>query len=154
MKDNAHSGSGPLIVCGIAGSLRRDSYNRALLRAAGELLPQGTELRIFDEIAQIPLFNQDVEAQGDPEAVFGASPGITGTARAQSQLRQTLDSVGAPVLPQPQILVYRAREKFDDQGQLTHERTREFVGRLLQGLAEWTRRVAGDIGEGPSNAST
>lgn len=136
MKDNAHSGSGPLIVCGIAGSLRRDSYNRALLRAAGELLPQGTELRIFDEIAQIPLFNQDVEAQGDPEAV------------------QTLDSVGVPVLPQPQILVYRAREKFDDQGQLTHERTREFVGRLLQELAEWTRRVADDVGGGPSNAST
>jgi len=205
MKDNAHSGSGPLIVCGIAGSLRRDSYNRALLRAAGELAPREMEIRIFDQVAQIPLFNQDVEAQGDPEAVqalkdairtadalliatpeynhgvsgvlknaidwasrpardsvldgkptavFGASPGITGTARAQSQLRQTLASVGAPVLPQPQILVYRAREKFDDQGQLTHERTREFVGRLLQELAEWTRRVAGDIRGGPSNAST
>jgi len=45
---------------GIAGSLRRASYNRALLRAAQQLVPANTVLEIFD-IASIPLFNQDDE---------------------------------------------------------------------------------------------
>ncbi len=45
---------------GIAGSLRRESFNRALLRAAGDLLPDGVTLEPFD-IAGMPLFNQDDE---------------------------------------------------------------------------------------------
>lgn len=48
-----------LVVCGIAGSLRRGSYNRALLRATQELAPKGMEIRIFDRRVGIPLFNQD-----------------------------------------------------------------------------------------------
>ena len=51
-------------VIGIAGSLRRGSYNHSLLRAARELAPEGMELRIFERMAEIPLFNEDVEAQG------------------------------------------------------------------------------------------
>ena len=49
-----------LSLLGFAGSLRRGSYNKALLRAARELLPSGAELTIFD-LAGIPLFNQDLE---------------------------------------------------------------------------------------------
>jgi chromate reductase len=49
-----------LSILGFAGSLRRDSYNKALLRAAQELMPSGAELTIFD-LAGIPLFNQDLE---------------------------------------------------------------------------------------------
>ena len=184
--------NGALVVCGIAGSLRQGSYNRALLQAAQELAPEGVEVRIFDRMAEIPLFNQDVEAGGDPEpvqalkqaigeadalliatpeynhgvpgvlknaidwasrpprgsvlagkpaAIFGASPGITGTARAQSQLRQAFVFTQTPALLQPEILVYRAPEKFDEQGRLTDEKTREFVGKLLRELANWTRRL-------------
>jgi len=46
-------------------------------------------------------------------------------------------------LPQPQVLVCRAREKFNEELELTHERIRERVGRLLGELSEWTRRLAG-----------
>jgi chromate reductase, NAD(P)H dehydrogenase (quinone) len=61
MTDHVH-------VLGIAGSLRQKSYNKAALRAAAELVPEGMTLEIYD-IAPIPLFNADVEAQGDPEPV-------------------------------------------------------------------------------------
>lgn len=183
----------PLVVCGIAGSLRTGSLNRALLRATRELAPAGMEIRIFDGMADIPLYNQDVEALGDPEpvqalkraigeadallvvtpeynhgvpgvlknaidwasrpaggsvlarkpaAILGASPGVTGTARAQSQLRQAFVFTNTPVVPQPEILVYRAHEKFDADGRLTDEKTREFVGKLLHELADWTRRLS------------
>jgi chromate reductase, NAD(P)H dehydrogenase (quinone) len=47
-------------ILGFAGSLRKQSYNRALLRAALELVPEGAELEIFD-LEGIPLFNQDKE---------------------------------------------------------------------------------------------
>jgi chromate reductase, NAD(P)H dehydrogenase (quinone) len=49
-----------LNLLGVAGSLRRASYNHALLRAAQQLVPANTVLEIFD-IAGIPLFNQDDE---------------------------------------------------------------------------------------------
>jgi chromate reductase, NAD(P)H dehydrogenase (quinone) len=182
------------VVCGIAGSLRRGSYNRALLRSARELAPEDMAIRIFDGMAEIPLYNADLEAEGEPEsvqalkraideadalliatpeynhgvpgvlknaidwasrpprgsvlagkptAIFGASPGITGTARAQSQLRQAFVFTNTPALPQPEILVYRANEKFDDEGRLTHDKTREFVGLLLRELRDWAVRVRG-----------
>jgi chromate reductase, NAD(P)H dehydrogenase (quinone) len=189
------------VVCGIAGSLRRQSYNRALLRAAQELCPDGMEIRVFDRLADVPLFNEDVEATGDPEpvralkraiddadalliatpeynhgvpgvlknaidwasrpprgsvlqgkpaAIFGASPGITGTARAQTQLRASFVFTQTPALLQPEILVYRAAEKFDAEGRLTHERSREFIARLLGELASWTRRLRGEPEDPPA----
>src|SRR6202035_3273414 len=52
-------------ILGIAGSLRKQSYNRAALRAAQGLVPAGTTLEIF-ELDGIPLFNQDEE--GSPPA--------------------------------------------------------------------------------------
>lgn len=55
-------------VLGVAGSLRAGSYNKALLRAAAELLPDGVTLEIFD-LASIPLYNADLEAAGFPAAV-------------------------------------------------------------------------------------
>lgn len=55
-------------ILGICGSLRRQSYNRSALVAAGEMLPEGYALRITD-YAQIPVFNQDVLDQGVPEPV-------------------------------------------------------------------------------------
>ncbi len=49
-------------ILGFAGSLRKDSYNRSLLRAASELVPEGAGLEIFD-LDGIPPFNQDLENQ-------------------------------------------------------------------------------------------
>src|SRR5262245_62152286 len=48
----------PLTFLGIAGSLRRASYNRAALRAAQALVPDNVTLTIHD-IGTLPLFNQD-----------------------------------------------------------------------------------------------
>lgn len=79
---------------------------------------------------------------GKPAALFGASPGMTGTARAQTQLRASFVFTDTPALPQPEVLVFRAHEKFDADGRLTDEPTRVFVGRLLVALADWTTRLA------------
>ena len=54
-------------ILGIAGSLRRESYNKMLLRAAQELAPDGARIETFDELDQIPLFNQDDEANPHPK---------------------------------------------------------------------------------------
>jgi chromate reductase, NAD(P)H dehydrogenase (quinone) len=60
MSDSALSKA--LSILGITGSLRRDSYNRAALRAAQQLVPDGPKLEIF-ELDGIPGFNQDEERQ-------------------------------------------------------------------------------------------
>jgi len=58
----------PLTVVGIAGSLRRASYNRGLIRAAVDVAPE--QMRIVPhEIGDLPLYNADIEALGDPEPV-------------------------------------------------------------------------------------
>lgn len=56
-------------VLGISGSLRRDSFNSALLRAAAERLPAGVELVRFEGLREIPPYDSDVEAAGAPVAV-------------------------------------------------------------------------------------
>lgn len=175
-------------VLGFAGSLRERSYNRALLRAAQELAPEGMVIEIFN-LMGIPLYDADVETRGDPEpvgkfkaairradalliacpeynhgvpgvlknaidwasrpprsavldrkpvALIGASPGMTGSARGQSQLRQAFEFTNSYALPQPEMLVARAHEKFDAEGTLTDQGTREHLARLLGALAEWT----------------
>src|SRR5919112_360934 len=55
-------------ILGIAGSLRRGSHNRKLLRAAGALLPPGVELVEWDGLAGIPAFDEDLE-NAPPEVV-------------------------------------------------------------------------------------
>jgi chromate reductase, NAD(P)H dehydrogenase (quinone) len=57
-------------VLGISGSLRRDSLNSALLRAAAERLPAGAELVEFDRLREVPPYDTDLEQSGPaPEAV-------------------------------------------------------------------------------------
>jgi len=56
----------PLVILGIAGSLRKGSFNRSLLRAAQELAPEGARIETF-EIDRLPAFNQDDEANPAPE---------------------------------------------------------------------------------------
>jgi len=56
-------------IVGMSGSLRRGSFNAALLRAAAELMPAGSELMI-ESIEGIPLYNADVEStEGIPQRV-------------------------------------------------------------------------------------
>lgn len=58
----------PLRILGICGSLRRASYNRALLRAAIELAPEDVSFEV-GEIHSIPLYDEDVHERGFPPAV-------------------------------------------------------------------------------------
>ena len=52
-------GVGGMRILGISGSLRKDSHNTALLRAAAELLPPGVELELFDGLRDIPPYDAD-----------------------------------------------------------------------------------------------
>jgi chromate reductase len=56
-------------VLGISGSLRRDSYNTKLLRAAEELLPPNVELEVWADVKAVPPFDEDDELGPEPEAV-------------------------------------------------------------------------------------
>jgi chromate reductase len=58
----------PVTFLGIAGSLRRLSFNRGLIRAAVELAPDGITVIPYD-FSEVPLFDADIEAEGDPEPV-------------------------------------------------------------------------------------
>jgi chromate reductase, NAD(P)H dehydrogenase (quinone) len=57
-------------VLGISGSLRRDSHNTALLRAAGELVEeQGVEFKVFEGLKAIPPYDEDDDVGNGPAAV-------------------------------------------------------------------------------------
>jgi chromate reductase len=166
-------------LLGVSGSLRAASFNTALLRAAQELAPEGVSIEIFG-LHDLPLFNQDVEDQGDPAPVtawktavreadalllacpeynggitgvlknaidwasrgkpapldgkiaciIGASPGMTGTVRAQDALRQSLRKVSAVYWPLGEVLIGQAHTKIED-GRLVDEKSRQVLERHL-----------------------
>ena len=74
-------------------------------------------------------------------AIMGATPGRMGTARAQTQLRQSLAFTDMYTVLQPEVLVSHAYEKFDRDGRLTDEPTREFIRKLLAELQALARAV-------------
>jgi len=182
--------SKPVRILGIAGSLRRESYNRAALRAATELVPEGVTVETF-ELDGIPGFNQDEEQNppakvtelkkrireadailivtpeynysipgvlknaidwasrpygdsawdGKPAAIMGASVGSIATARAQYHLRQMMVFLNMFPINQPEVMIGNASERFDAEGKLTDDATKDFIRQLLQNLADWTRRI-------------
>ncbi len=75
-----------------------------------------------------------------PAAIMGASGGTSGTARAQLALRQVLTSNECYVLPVPQVLVAGAHDRFDANGRLTDEPTRQAIRSLLDVLPGWIER--------------
>ena len=177
-------------ILGIAGSLRLESYNRATLRAATQLVPEGATIDIF-ELDGIPGFNQDEEQNppekvvelkrrireadavlfvtpeynysvpgvlknaidwasrpygesvwnGKPAAIMGASIGAIGTARAQYHLRQMFVFLNMFPVNQPEVMIGNAQDRFDSQGNLTDDATKDFIRQLLQNLVEWTQRL-------------
>jgi chromate reductase len=75
-------------VLGITGSLRRDSYNHALLRAAAERLPAGAELVEFEGLREIPPYDSDLEGGETPAAV--------------AELRQAMREADAVLIATPE----------------------------------------------------
>jgi len=77
---------------------------------------------------------------GKPVGIIGASPGITGSARGQSQLRQAFEFTNSYCMPQPELLVFKAHEKFDEGGRLTDDPTAQYLQRYLAAFANWVGR--------------
>ena len=69
-----------------------------------------------------------------PVALFGASMGVLGTARAQYQLRQTLVFLDGRPVNKPEVMIAQAQNKFAD-GKLTDEATGKLLGDLGAALA-------------------
>jgi len=178
-------------VLGFAGALRQASYNRALLRTATELAPPELNIRIFD-LLPIPMFNEDVEAKGDPEsvqdfkkaigesdgllivtpeynygipgvlknaidwasrppgksslygkpaAIMGATQGPGGTIRSQLALRQSFVFLEVYAMLKPEILIPNCRDKFDDKGNFTDQRIREYMVTFLKAFVSWIELI-------------
>lgn len=181
-------------IAGISGSLREGSYNTAALKAAAKLAPDDVAIDVMT-LEGLPLFNEDVEANGFPDpvarlheriksvdgvlfstpeynysipgvlknaidwlsrperkspiymkpaAIMGASPSMIGTARAQAHLRQVAYYNAMPLLATSEVLIFRAGEKFDDDGQLHDEKTKEFLASMVADFRNWVRRLTVD----------
>jgi len=78
---------------------------------------------------------------GKPIGIMGASPGALGSARAQYHLRQSFIFLNGMVLNRPEIMIASAHEKFDADGKLTDEKTRDFIQQMLMSLAAWTNSL-------------
>src|SRR3954465_6172113 len=66
-------------VLGVSGSLRRDSHNSALLRAAGEIAEEhGAEFEVFDGLKAIPPYDADDDAGHGPASVARFRRAIAG----------------------------------------------------------------------------
>ena len=79
---------------------------------------------------------------GKPAAIMGASVGGIATARAQYHLRQMMVFLNMFPINQPEVMIGNAGEKFDEAGNLTDEKTKDYIRKLLQILVDWTRRIA------------
>ncbi len=77
--------------------------------------------------------------EGKPIAIFSASPGALGGVRAQYHLRQSFVFLNGQVLNRPEIMIGNAQTKFDEEGKLKDEPTREIIGKLMVALAEAAR---------------
>ena len=72
---------------------------------------------------------------------MGASTGAIGTARAQYHLRQVFVYLNVLAINQPEVMIGRAAERFDAQGNLRDETSKKLIRQLLQNLVEWTQRL-------------
>lgn len=78
---------------------------------------------------------------GKPAAIMGASPGAIGTARMQYHLRQIMVFLNMFPLNKPEIMINNCAGKFDEHGNLTDDKTREFISQMLMALVDWTKRL-------------
>ncbi len=78
--------------------------------------------------------------RGKPIGMVGAATGMSGTIRAQTHLRQVLIYSDSPCLSQPEVLIPRAKERFDADGRLTDPSTRVLLEKFGAAMAAFVRR--------------
>jgi len=179
-----------LRLLGVVGSLRKASWNRALMRAITHNLPAGVTLDEYGNLHTLPLFDPDDKSipepvahwqaairaadgiviatpeynysipgflknaidwasrppatsplRGKPAAVVSASIGISGGMRAQYHLRQILVYTNTPVLPQPEVIIPKCHERFDEHGHLSDESTHQLLRDFGLAFADWVTRL-------------
>lgn len=191
----------PVRAVAVVGSLRAESYNRALLDNLVLLSPPELEISIFERLGEVPLFNEDLARSGVPDAVAelsgsvraadalivvtpeynfgvpgvlknaldwislppgrsglerkavavcGASPSILGTARAQSQLRQSFVFTQSHVVNHPEVFVTKAHTRFEN-GILTDPGATKLIGQLLGNLVDQARMLRHHYGPVPTS---
>jgi chromate reductase len=75
-------------ILAISGSLRRGSYNTALLRAAARLAPEGVALELYEGLERLPAYNEDLDTADPPAEV--------------SRLRSEIAGAGALLIATPE----------------------------------------------------
>ncbi len=171
----------------IVGSIREGSFNRVIANTMIDL-DSGVELEMI-EIKDLPFFNEDVEANGDPAevaafkqqieqvdgliiltpeynggmpgvlknaldwasrpygaspimhkvvGVMGATPGMTGTAYAQIELRNVLGMMQTHIVPFEKVQIATVHEKIDHEKQIVHdEATRGQLQAYVEKTVKW-----------------
>ena len=69
-------------VLAIPGSLRKDSYNKALLEEASRLAPGGVDIEVYRDGQSIPPYNQDMDGDLSPAPVLDYAPGYARPTRS------------------------------------------------------------------------
>ena len=180
-------------VAALVGSMRRNSFNRGLLRTAMLLRPD--RLHLYEvSVHSLPYYSEEVEERGYPAvvrdfraqleradavlictpeysysipgvlknaldwaarptrhsplrgkplAIMGASVGRSGTMRAQMHLRQIAVPIGMLPVPEPEVYITFAADKFNQLGELNDHTSRVLVEDLLENLADWTELLHG-----------
>jgi chromate reductase, NAD(P)H dehydrogenase (quinone) len=183
-------------ILGISGSLRKGSFNTALLRAAQSVAPAGVEVEVAT-LHGIPLYDADLEQRdglpaavtalkdkvaasdavllvtpeynngipgvfknaidwlsrpaddsarifgGRPFAVIGASPGGFGTMLAQAAWLPVLRTLGVRHWSGGRLMVSRAKQVFDEHGELKDDAMREQLRKFVAGFAEFAASRSG-----------
>jgi chromate reductase len=81
---------------------------------------------------------------GKPAAIMSLSPGAVGGFGANHHLRQSLVFLDMPILQQPEAYIGGAFSLFDEAGQLTSDRTKDFFATFITAFANWIERVSGN----------
>jgi len=174
-------------ILGITGSIRKRSFNTALLREAQKLAPKGVDIEIYVP-DKLPLFSQDIENHpptvvvefkkkireanailfscpehnhsvsavlknaiewgnrprednswdSKPGAIMGVG-GMAGTGYAQNHLRQIFVELNIKTFNAPRVMISKAMERFDENGNLTDENMRERIKNLVAALVDFAK---------------
>jgi chromate reductase, NAD(P)H dehydrogenase (quinone) len=99
-------------VLGISGSLRRDSWNTKLLDAARELLPDGVQLEVYEELKAVPPYDEDDDTAEAPASVAHLRAALAGAdailfatpeynSSIPGQLKNAIDWASRPLASNP-----------------------------------------------------